>query len=668
MTRLIVLLAALLLALPALAQSRHALVVGIDAYAEVTPLQKARNDAVAVAAALEQAGFRVETLLDPDRRALLAGLAGFSQRLQPGDEAAFFFAGHGVEVAGRNVLLAADVPGLRPGDEMMLDSEGLPVDRVLSAILDRGARAAVLIIDACRDNPFPRAGTRSLGATRGLARLDPPAGAMVVFSAGTGQAALDRLSDNDPNPNSVFTRALLPLLSEPGLALHEAARRLRIEVEDLAATIRHDQRPAIYDEMRGDFVLIPAAATAAVTPAIAAPQQTDPCAAALPVWSAIQNSDSQTALESFAAGYGATCPVLAALARERLAGLAQAAAATEPAWSRATYVTLSGHTEPITDSAISPDGMRIVTASNDNTARIWDAATGRSIATLSGHTDRVESAAFSPDGRRIVTASRDNTARIWNAESGRLITTLRGHTFWISRAAFSSDGRHIVTASWDHTARTWDAGTGSQVATLRGHTFLVNAAVFSPDGRQVATASGDNTARIWDAGTGRAIATLSGHTYPVATAAFSPDGRQIVTASEDTTARIWDAETGRALATLRGHTDWVWTAAFSPNGQRIVTASVDSTARIWDAETGRAIATLRGHTARVDSVAFSPDGRHVVTGSMDDTARIWDAETGRAIATLSGHRDRVWVAAFSPDGRRIVTASADNTARIWTAP
>ncbi len=664
MIRLIGLCVTLLLTFPALGQTRHALVVGVDDYAELDVLQKARNDARAVAAALEEAGFRVETLIDPDRRALLAGLAGLSQRLQPGDEAVFFFAGHGVEVAGRNVLLAADVPRLRPGDEVLLDSEGLPVDRVLAAILGRGARAAVLIIDACRDNPFPQLGSRSLGAERGLARLDPPAGAMVVFSAGAGQAALDRLSDDDSDPNSVFTRRLIPLLSQPGLPLHVAARQLRIEVEDLAATVRHDQRPAVYDEMRGDFVLLPTAMPADTT--VAAPvaeplARPDPCTAALPVWAAIQSSNNRQALESFAATYATSCPALAALAQESIAALV-------PDWTRATSTTLTGHAEFVISAAFSPDGRRIVTASWDNTARVWDAETGRAIVTLTGHTRSLNSAAFSPDGRRIVTTSEDRTARLWDTETGRAIAIFTGHTDWVLSAAFSPDGRRIATGSLDNTARLWDAETGRVIAILIGHTNSVRSAAFSPDARRIVTASNDGTARVWDTETGRTIAILSGHADWVLSAVFSPNGRWIVTGSLDDTARIWDIETRRVIATLAGHINGVLSAAFSHDGRRIVTVSNDSSARVWDTETGLAIAILSGHSDWVRRAAFSYDGQRIVTASEDRTARLWETETGQVIATLNGHTDLVSGAAFSPDGRRIVTASWDNTARLWTTP
>ena len=207
---------------------------------------------------------------------------------------------------------------------------------------------------------------------------------------------------------------------------------------------------------------------------------------------------------------------------------------------------------------------------------------GQSIETLTGHTDLVNHAAFSPDGTRIVTASEDNTARIWDAITGQAIETLTGHTGLVRHAAFSPDGTRIVTASSDNTARIWDATTGQPIETLTGHTEGVGHAAFSPDGTRILTASDDNTARIWDATTGQAIGTLTGHTGGVSHAGFSPDGTRIVTASWDNTVKIWDATTGQAIATLTGHIQVVRHAAFSPDGTRIVTASQDNTARIWE--------------------------------------------------------------------------------------
>jgi len=333
----------------------------------------------------------------------------------------------------------------------------------------------------------------------------------------------------------------------------------------------------------------------------------------------------------------------------------------------AALATLSGHTGSVIKAVFSPDGSRVVTASLDHTARLWDANTGAALATLSGHTGLVNSAVFSPDGSRVVTASWDNTARLWDAKTGAALATLSGHTDAVQTAVFSPDGSRVVTASSDNTARLWDANTGAELATLSGHAAWVNSAVFSPDGSRVVTASFDDTARLWDAKTGAALATLSGHTSGVLSAVFSPDGSRVVTASFDNTARLWDAKTRVALATLSGHTSRVHSAMFSPDGSRVVTASWDKTARLWDANTGAALATLSGHTGAVIKAVFSPDGSRVVTSFNGNTARLWDAKTGAALATLSGHTIALQTAVFSPDGSRVVTASSDNTARLWDA-
>jgi WD40 repeat protein len=152
----------------------------------------------------------------------------------------------------------------------------------------------------------------------------------------------------------------------------------------------------------------------------------------------------------------------------------------------------------------------------------------------------VYSAAFSPDGKRIVTASADKTARLWNTDTGKQIgEPLKGHEDAVMSAAFSPDGKHIITASWDKTARLWDTGTDKQLA-LKGHTSFVYSAAFSPDGKRIVTASEDKTVRLWDSETGKPICEpLKGHEDGVRSAAFSPDGKHIVTASGDMTARLW---------------------------------------------------------------------------------------------------------------------------------
>jgi dipeptidyl aminopeptidase/acylaminoacyl peptidase len=196
---------------------------------------------------------------------------------------------------------------------------------------------------------------------------------------------------------------------------------------------------------------------------------------------------------------------------------------------------------------------------------------------LRGHAGEVFSAAFSPDSWRIVSASADRTARVWDAGSVARIAVLRGHEGMVTSAAFSPDGRRIVSASWDRTVRAWDAD-GSQITVLRGHDDSVTSAAFSPDGRRrIVSASTDDTVRLWDAGSGAKIGVLSGHEGRFFSAAFSPDGLRIVSASTDDSVRVWGAGSGAQMAALRRHTDSVSSATFSPDGRRIISGSWDKT-------------------------------------------------------------------------------------------
>src|SRR5262249_42364333 len=120
----------------------------------------------------------------------------------------------------------------------------------------RGVRVAIVVLDACRNNPFKKPGVRGVGAERGLTRIEPVRGVFSIYSAGMGQTALDRLNDADANPNSVFTRVFAPALSKPGLSLGDLAVEVREEVARLANTVSHDQLPAYYDQTIGGRVYL----------------------------------------------------------------------------------------------------------------------------------------------------------------------------------------------------------------------------------------------------------------------------------------------------------------------------------------------------------------------------------------------------------------------------
>lgn len=342
---------------------------------------------------------------------------------------------------------------------------------------------------------------------------------------------------------------------------------------------------------------------------------------------------------------------------------------------------LSGHIEAVYTADFSPDGTQLVTASADNTAKIWDARTMREVRVLEGHGGGVLSAIFSLDGNRVVTASRDNAARIWDLQTGNVLV-LRSEEkpkpwetlYW---ANFSRDGTRMVTASADTTARIWDARSGKELSVLRHKPGLapsepndksaVVCAAFNRDGSELITGTNDGKVHVWNIRTKREFiipTSQQKHRAAVNVVALDREGERFVTGSTDGVAWIWDAHSRQPLRQLSGHTGWIYGAAFSPNGDYVVTASTDRTVKIWDSHTGRELSELRGHSDWVYTAAFSPDGLQVATASRDKTARIWKVPVEKKKFNLPG-KAKILSASFSPSRMRVVTADDDNIARIW---
>jgi uncharacterized protein len=226
-------------------------------------------------AKLEQLGFQVDLLLNPDYRQLNVGMSVFSQKLKRDDIALLHFSGHGVALDGENYLLPADVPSPAAADKELLKSSGFTLSGVIERMRAPGTSAQLLFIDACRDNPYAKNTTRAIGIEGGLVeQVRRPKGTFITYSAGIGQTAADRLSDSDPVPTSVFMRELLAKMAVPGKSIIDLVREVREDVEAVSATMRppHEQRPAYYDELAGNFFFVPPNGPVAVVPQRPAPQ------------------------------------------------------------------------------------------------------------------------------------------------------------------------------------------------------------------------------------------------------------------------------------------------------------------------------------------------------------------------------------------------------------
>jgi hypothetical protein len=248
--------ACLAFAAPAHAEKRVALVVGNNDYRNVPKLQKAVNDARTMGDTLKQLGFTVMVAENQNRQAFSQTLLAFDNAVEAGDTAFFFYAGHGFEIAGQNFLLPTDVPAATEGQEELVRDASILADRIIERMQNRKVRTAILVFDACRNNPFERAGTRAIAGRGGLAPMTQlPEGVFSIFSAGPRQTALDRLSNDDANPNSVFTRTFAKELTQPGVNLVQVAQRTRRLVSEMAETVRHKQIPVYFDQMVDDVFL-----------------------------------------------------------------------------------------------------------------------------------------------------------------------------------------------------------------------------------------------------------------------------------------------------------------------------------------------------------------------------------------------------------------------------
>ena len=293
-------------ALPGRAEKRVALVIGNSAYQNVARLPNPANDAAAVAALLKGARFDVvEARADLGIAGLRRAVGDFADIAAGADIAVVYYAGHGMEVDGTNYLIPVDARLARDFD---IDDEALALDRVLKAI-EPARRLRLVILDACRDNPFAKSMKRTVAARsigRGLARVEPTvADTLIAFAAKAGSTALDGEGANSP-----FTAALIKHIATPGLDIRLAFGQVRDDVMDAT---RHAQEPFVYGSLGGRTIAIVDAPATAATP-----QAGD---AAERAWAVTQNTTSPAVLEEFIRVFGGT--VYGRMARARLEELKQ---------------------------------------------------------------------------------------------------------------------------------------------------------------------------------------------------------------------------------------------------------------------------------------------------------------------------------------------------------
>ena len=371
------------------------------------------------------------------------------------------------------------------------------------------------------------------------------------------------------------------------------------------------------------------------------------------------------------------------------------------------------HAEAVMAVAISPDGLRVASGSEDHTVKLWETSSGQLIRTLYGHTARVNAVAFSPDGLAIFSGSSDKTVRQWDVSSGRVLRTFAPHVADVSSVAVTPDGMRLVTAegrggSKDTGVRLWDTATGRVLLNFKGHTDPVNAVAVSPSGAYVLTGSGDvggcgdkscskdHTVRLWDAATGQLLRTLTAHTNAISSVAFSADGTRAISGSKDRTVKLWDVANGQLLRSFdrtpgdvktsleqSGVTLPAWItsetknydygmptyAAMSPDGRLVISISGDEhVIRYWDIASGKLLGVSPPEISVSGTPVFFPDGARILTATLSNSViSLWDAATRNPVRTIESKAGQISQVTVAPDGNRMAVASVFAPLTLWDA-
>jgi WD40 repeat protein len=327
--------------------------------------------------------------------------------------------------------------------------------------------------------------------------------------------------------------------------------------------------------------------------------------------------------------------------------------------------TLEGHTGEVSAVAVTPDCRYAISASYDQTLKVWDVKSGEELQTLKGHTNWVIGVAVTPDCRYAISASSDYTLKVWDIKSGKELQTLKGHGSSVTTVDVTCDGKLVISASRDNTLKVWDIEKRKKLQTLKGHTDWVNAVAITSNGKLAISASGDRTLKLWNIKSGKELQTLKGHTDWISAVAVTSNGELAISGSRDKTLKVWNIKSGKELQTLKGHTDWISAVTVTSNGELAISGSRDKTLKVWNIKSGKELRTLKGHAGVISAVAVTIDGKLVISASQDKSLKVWDIESPRELHILKDHADLVTAVAVTTDGKYAISASSDKTLKVW---
>ncbi len=354
--------------------------------------------------------------------------------------------------------------------------------------------------------------------------------------------------------------------------------------------------------------------------------------------------------------------------------------------------------------SISPDS-RLVASAGERTLRVWELDSGKEVAPVDeAHFGHVTQSGFFADGA-VVTASDDGTVRVWDAATGRQKQKLV-HSQWVRGLALSPDGTRIATSSLDDAVSVWDAKTGRQIYKLAGHGALggKRRLAFSPDGKMLRSSGDDFYLRTWNMDNGKAVfeeklrptgikipeddssSTIDERlNYIVGEATLAPDGTVFVVGLANTL-HVFDAVTGNETRTIPTDGARVVSLAISPDNKYLLaggwgksvetklpdgrsswSSAKNHTISLWELSTGKLVRQIVVPEGGAGLAAFSPDGKTIAAAVNHGKFQIrrWETANGKELSVIQGNDGRVSTIAFSPDGRRLVAGFWDSSALVW---
>jgi hypothetical protein len=655
------------------AELRHALVIGNADYPNA-PLANPVNDARAVAERLAQLRFRVVLLENATQDQMYEAIRVFGDALRGGGVGLFYYAGHALQVRGRNYLLPARAQ-IQREDEIIYRT--VDTGQILDKMESARNRVNVVILDACRNNPF---GREFRNIVPGLAVVDAPYNTLIAFATAPGAVASD-----GAGRNGLYTQHLLQALATPGLSLEDVFKKVRTGVRQESAG---RQVPWENTSLEVDFYFDPLPQQVVA----AAPPAPDPLTVELAFWDSVKGStdpeDYRAYLQRYPEGQ------FAALARNRLRALAPpptpaptvpppvVTMPVPPPTATTLPSTAAGPVAAAPSAAASAPATAAPPAPAPTLASPLPAPVPlpapsvgmpeiAPLRTLSGHTGEVLAVAVARSGVQALTGAADRSLRLWDLASGRELRVYLGHTAAVTAAVLSQDTRQLLSGSADRSVRLWDVASGVELARMTGHAGVVTGVALAPTARYAVTVDSDGEMVLWDLPGGRLMQRTRGDDRALRSVALSPDGRYLITGSDDGAVRLRDVGGLRPVRTFERATGAadapIVTVAFSDDGRHIGAVDASGVVLRWDLASGALRQRVATGAQAPVRAALSADGTGALVAGADGQLALWEIDSGRAL-WRSGLGDRhASAVALGPRGTALaLAASDDRRLLLWT--